>query len=531
MESLIQDNETISLKKIIINYVRQWKLFVIAAIISLILAIIYLVWYPKTYEVMARLQIQEDKELGSGSIGLGEAAGLMKSFGLGGRTGTAIIIDDERVTLFSNRLLKEMILKLGINVTYQKPYSFVKLYDESPLLVVPDSLTQANLNEGVSFVVKSKKDGSVTIKMKDTGETYSFVSLPAQLKVAQGVFNLSYRQVTDVNEPFNLEVTVSPASWIAEDLESAFTIEEFSKSSNTIELLYTDHNKKRGMDMLNVLMDEYNKRASGIKRKESQEAMDFLDSRIDSVIQDLNSIELTIESYKTKNKMTDIEHDVQFYVDAVKDLRQKIMELETQQHIIVLLDSYVKDPKNKYNLIPAMLSVGEGEKGGAITIYNEALIERDRLKKSTKSDNPLLEVATEQVDKLRESVFLAIDNANKSVGFVLSDLKKQEQEIFKKMGNVPSYEREYLNLKRQQEILQGVYLILLQKKEEIALSLGQEKDKGYILDRAFVKKKPIAPRKLYAGLFMIVFTLIVPVFYLFGKEQIIALVKEYKNNK
>lgn len=530
MESIIKDNETISLKKIIINYVRQWKLFVLAACISLLLAILYLVFYPKTYEVMSRLQIQEDKELGGGSIGLGEAAGLMKSFGLGAGTGTAIIIDDEIVTLSSNWLLKEMILKLGINVSYQKPFSLVKMYDESPLLVTPDSQTQESLDEVVSFVAKVQKDGSLEIKMDNTGETFSFASFPAQLKVEQGVFNITCREAA-INEPFTLNISVAPAGWVAEDLADAFTIEEYSKSSNTIEILCTDHNKKRGMDMLNVLMDGYNKRASNIKKKEGMSSMIFLNGRIADVMQDLNNIELKIESYKIKNKMTDIEHDVQFYVDAVKDLRQKIIELETQQHIIVLLDSYVKDPKNKYNLIPAMLSAVDGEKGGAITVYNEALIERDRMMKSTKTDNPLLEVATNQVDKLRESVFLAIDNAKKSVGFVLTDLKKQEQAIFDKMENVPSFEREYLDLRRQQEIFQGVYLILLQKKEEIALSLGQEKDKGYVLDSAFVKKKPIAPRKLYAGLFMIVFTLFIPVFYLFVKEQIISLVKEYKKTK
>ena len=119
--------------------------------------------------------------------------------------------------------------------------------------------------------------------------------------------------------------------------------------------------------------------------------------------------------------MTDIEYDVQFYADAVKNIREKIIEYEAQNHIINLLDTYVKDPKNKYSVIPAMLSA-DGEKGGAISAYNEALMERDKITKSTNSVNPLSEIADSQIDKLRDGVVLAIDNARKSSQFVLNDI-------------------------------------------------------------------------------------------------------------
>lgn len=530
MDAIKNDNETVSLKGIIINYVRHWKLFVVMAFISLIPAVLYLIFYPKTYEVMSRLRLQEDKEIGGGGVGLGEAAGLMKSFGLGGGSVSAINVEDEMATLASNDLLKKVILKLGLNVKYEEPFSLVKLYEDSPLLVVPDSATQQTLDRGFNFKVKAAGNGAIRIKEKKSGKEFSFSSLPAQVVMEQGVFNFSYRTPEDARRPFSLKVSVSPASWAAEDFAELIEVEEYSKNANTLEFVYTDHEKKRGVDLLNLLMKEYNENAGKIKKEDGEKVMIFLEGRIQGVMAELATIERQIESYKIRNKMTDIEHDVEFYVEAVKNLREKIIELEAQQHIIRLLDAYVKDPKNRYNLIPAMLSTGESEKGGAITTYNEALIERERLVKSSKTDNPLLEVATSQVDKLRESVFLAIDNANKSVEYILSDLKGQEQAIYAKMGNVPTYEREYLDYRRQQEILQGVYLILLQKKEEIALSLGQKRDKGYILDAAFVKQRPVAPRKLYAGIFMILFTIIIPVVYLFGKEQFESLVEEYKKS-
>ena len=110
----------------------------------------------------------------------------------------------------------------------------------------------------------------------------------------------------------------------------------------------------------------------------------------------------------------------------------------------------------------------------------------------------------------------------------MEDLQKKENEIMHKMSDVPVYEREYLDLKRQQEILQGVYLVLLQKKEEIALSLGSDRNRGFETDPAYIKKAPVAPRKLFAAISIFVFTLITPIAYMFIKKQVGELIAEYK---
>ena len=230
--------------------------------------------------------------------------------------------------------------------------------------------------------------------------------------------------------------------------------------------------------------------------------------------------------------MTDIEYDVQFYADQMKELQMKIIELEAQTRLVDLLDAYVKDPQNKYNLVPILLASGEGENSSkSVASYNEALLERLRLMQSTKGDNPLIGQMNKQVDQLRESVFLSIDNAKKSLNLTLDDLKGKEKIIMDKMGVVPTLEREYVDFRRQQEIYQALYLILLQKREDFMLSIGESKDRARIVEAAYVKKKSIAPRKLYALIGMIIFTMVVPVAFLFGKEQFVALKKEYKETK
>lgn len=527
------DDEAIGLKQIIVTYLHHWKLFFGVFLLSLIPATLYLVYYPKTYEMMARIQLQDEKGLGSSSFGLGEAAGLMKSFGLGGAGNSSVNMDDEIVKFLSSSLLENMVLKLGININYYKPYAYkYRMYENAPVTLIVDSATNTSLSEIVSFNISIEVDGSIIVKTDVDGERHKFAynSFPAEIKLPQGVFYIS-----DINKEkgiSSIDVDVVPAKWVAEELSDQLTIEEYSKTSNIIEFLCQDYEKRRGVDMLDTLISIYNEQENSFKKEEGTKSLVFLDDRINQILRDLSNTEHKIESYKLKNKMTNIEYDVQFYVEQMKELQVKIIELEAQNHVVNLLDGYVKDPRNKYNLIPSLLSSSDGgDKSSPTTLYNEALLERSRIMQSSKYDNPLIEKSNQQVEQLRKSVFLSIDNAQSSLNLTLADLKNKEKMIMDKMGEVPTLEKDYIELKRQQEIFQGVYLILLQKREEIALSIGEDRNKARIIDSAFVKENPIGPRKLFALLGVLLLTLVIPVVYLFVKEQLLDLYKEFLKTK
>ena len=531
MEDLQKDNEVISLKKIIIDYIGQWRLFVACGIISVLLSIVYLAFYPKTYETIARIKIQEEKDLtGGGSLSLGDASGLMRSFGLDGGGSGAVNLDDEWAVFSSNQLLRKVVYRLGLDVTYKKPFSIESIYTENPIQVIPDSSFRANINEEVSLILNVEAPNKITVKVKRTGEKYSFSSFPFKLDLQEGSLAFVEKQLLD--SKYKVNISVSPARWVAENLSEAIEVDDFSKTSNTLEFLYQDYDMKRGIDILDCMIDEFNAWTSDLKQDDNDKSMAFLDERIWGILDELGKVELSIEQYKIKNKMTDVEYDLQFYSDAIKLLREKIVDMEVQNHLIGLLDSYVKDPNNKYSVIPSLSSSSsEGDKQGSVTSYNEALIAYEKMKSTATKDNPLSEVTEKQLDIMREGAIVSIENAHKSISLTLDNLKKQESDIFAKMDNVPTYEREYLELKRQQEILQGVYLILLQKREEVALANGKQTDRGLVVDEAYAKFKTVAPRKIYAGLFVIIFTLIVPVICLFVRERLVELKDAYKEYK
>ncbi|MDR1500671.1 MAG: tyrosine protein kinase [Tannerellaceae bacterium] len=522
-----KDNEVIGLKGVILKYMVYWKFFLAVFVISFIPAIAYLVYYPRTYEIMARIQIAEGHDLGSAGLGMSEAAGLMRSFGLNSIAKGALNIEDELGLMTSNALLKKMVSSLGVNVDYKRPHSFYRLYDENPYVLTAGEATADRLSDKILFAVRHK-DGLIHINTKSDmygKHSFTFTSLPATITLPEGDFLLDRTMQKVKGEDQDINITFRPAGHVAEQIEKDFVIEDVSKASTMIELSCMDYERKRGIMMLNKIIELYNEATKTYSDIENSKTITYLDLRIDTIIGALQYVEKDIATYKNANTLTDVEQDVTFYVEQMRDIQVKLIELESQSHLVEIMDRFVKDPGNKYSLVPALLN--QESENSPLTLYNNMLVERARVTQNSNVDNPLVISLTQQVDQLRESVFSSISNARQATQQAIEEVKRKERAIFDKMESFPAKEREFVELKRQQEVLQGLYLILLQKREETALSLDLEHDKARIIDPAFVKSKPIAPRKLHAAIGIMLLTLIIPVSYLFFKEQLDVLRRGY----
>jgi uncharacterized protein involved in exopolysaccharide biosynthesis len=529
------EKENIGLLPIIVDYLRHWKLILLSGVISLIIAVLYFVLYPKTYEIMARVLIQHNQSvLSSGSFGLGEAAGLMKSFGLGGVGSVGgISIENEISTFYSNQLMKEAVTQLHLYAEYTPVFLFwYKMYGEEPVHVSCDSATIANLEDEILFKVSASRNGKIKIQAKANRKKFKFQfdDFPAVVELEQGRF--VFTRTVNGKKSFNVNVNIYPPGWVAEYLADEIIIEDYSKTADVIEFTYPDHQKKRAKDFLNTLIALYNEKEVVYKNNLSKASEAFLENRMNNMLEELDVVEHKIEKYKTAHKITDVLYDIQYYAEAMKDLTAKIIEAETQANIINLLDEFVKNPENKYKLIPSLLTAGQDAEGSPLYLYNQALLERERIiKNSSTEENPLAETLTLQVDRLRESVYLMVENARVSISQTQQSLKERESKLLGKRDEVPEHERIYMNYKRQQEIIQGVYLILLQKREEIAISMGENIEKAKVLDAAFVKKKPIGPRKLYMAMITVILTLVFSIGWLFCKKQLSEMWKLLKENK
>ncbi len=538
----IKDSETVDLRGLFISYLSHWRLILGCGIFSFFIALLYIVLYPKTYEAVAQILLQDDKDaFSSQSMGLGSAAGLMASFGLSGTSGSSIVLDDELVTLTSNQLVREMVKDLGIYVDYMEPYTFgYRMYGNEPLKVSCDSLTLATMERTVKMEIEHKADGRVHINtdikysmFNHHKQSFMLESLPGEINVEGCKIRIDYAPGKEARQTaFDLLVDVNPPTGVAEGLIDEFVIEDYSKSSNILQMGCTDYEPQRAKDMFTSLIACYNKQAEAYKHKLASGSLSFLNGRLEETMKELTRIEAEIESYKSKNKLTMVEYDVQIYATAMQELQTKMIELEASKHLIDLMDKFVRDQKNRYKLVPTLYTPStngsDATSGNALSSYNEILVERERVIKNSSERNPMVATLSTQADHMRESVYTMIENSKKSLDLTHKDLKEKEAQILAKMSGVPQQERVYVDLKRQQEIYQGVYLVLLQKREDIILTINQGKERGKIIDAPYIKSALVAPRKLYAAIGVIVFTIFLSMGWLCSKWFVLSIWDDLK---
>ena len=520
------NNETIGLKTIIVRLLREWKLFLAAFLFSFIPAILYLIYYPKTYEITARIQLQEDTEAKSAiPAGLGAAASMISTFGFGGSLG-AINIDDELSTLSSNRVLSTTIEKLGMPFVYTLPSDpFFKLYTP-PFTLRIDHATAQSLDEAFALTFDFNAQG-VTIEIEsltiDPIEL-QYPTLPAQIALPFGTLYTDITRAEELTDGYTLNVTLSPPTWRADEIAEKLNIEEYSKTANVIDISYQDHERQRAKDLINGLIDNYNKQAKAHKADEARKQLTFCDSSLLSATQTLIEIDSKVEQYKRKNNITTPTIDLTLYSTQSAEIQKKLIELETQTHLVEMIEEYVSAPENQYNLIPQM------DENEAITLYNESLLERTRIIENSDISNPMATSLTQKVTQLRQNVIITLQNQKKSINLSIAELKDKVITLDKRMHIFPAFERELSDLERQRLIYQGVYLTLLQKREEAALTASSStKERAHILDAAYVKERPTGPRKLYALIGMMIITLLLPISYLFCKEQYLSISNEFQS--
>lgn len=388
--------------------------------------------------------------------------------------------------------------------------------------------------------INRRSDGSVHIDAKckysmfrTVKKSFDLPSLPNSIEFEGTKFNIDYAPYyTDRNSAFELLVDVNSPVGVAETLVEDFQIEDYSKSSNILQMTCQDYEVQRAKDMFSTLIDCYNAQAENYKKSLSEKSLSFINDRINNTLSELEKIEAAIEAYKTKNKMTIVEYDVQMYAAAMQELQTKLIELEAQKHLIDLMEKFVRDPENKYKLVPTLYTPStdgsEGSSGGSLASYNQILVERERVINNSSVDNPMVASLTVQADRMRESVFKMIENARKSLDLTRADLKEKENLLLSKMNNIPQQERVYVDLTRQQEIYQGVYLVLLQKREEIVMNVAQGKERARIVDAPYIKSGSVAPRKLYAAIGVILFTFVFSVGWLSIKYLLMSIISDLK---
>ncbi|WP_080903459.1 GNVR domain-containing protein [Parabacteroides sp. Marseille-P3160] len=514
MENAEVKESSINLFKELKNAFGYWNWFLISIVICVLISVLYINVTQPVYQVDANLLIKNESDKG----GSGAMSSMLKGFSFGSslNVGSASV-DDELLLINSYTLIRKTVAELGLNVAYTSGNLFTKkdYYNNSPFIIKSKENLAETFNSAISFKLKTEKDGTVHVKAKDgwwsTVGKVSGKTFPLILSTTEyGDFIIDKTEYFSKRPIESMDIVFLGYDLTAEIYSKNIEISIKEKKANGINLSIEETNVQRGKDLLNTMVKIYNEEGIEDKNTSAQRSVEFFDQRIAINQEELNDIEKRLEEFKIANNLTDIETEAEIMLTKNGDFKEKLIDSEIQYATVGLIEDFLKDPKNKYALAPFNMGVIEKTASEGLQQYNNFLLERYRLLQTTTEDNPNVQLLNKQIEIMRQNVLETFKSIKSGFNFARIDLKKQESEFVSRIKKMPTQEREFLDIKRQQTIKSELYLFLLQQKEEAAMKLATSMEKAKIIDSAYSLSKPVKPNKLFIFSIAILLALAIP---------------------
>ena len=496
----------------------NWYWFVLSLIIFGGFGAIYLRYTTPLYQSTAKLLIKDDD---NGSSRRGSS--LQNITNLGTISNSAGI-DNEMEILSSHSIAEDAIrdLKLYVNYTTEGKVKDVITYRDQPLIVDIDAAHLDRLNRpinlnitknGSSFVVngtysvptdEENSEGPFSINKK-------FTSLPATIPTRAGIITINSNNGRTLHEGQVLKVSILSPKMASDKYVGELKIGQSGKGTSILQLQLTDEVPQRSLDYLKQLAIVYNRQANEDKNAVAHQTEKFINSRLEKINAELGKTEGELQNYKQKNGMVELKMNASNSVSNQNTSEQKLAEMETQIELFNTIAREVESSsRNLTQVIPSNVGLDDESSTSLINKYNELVLERNRLLRSASESSPVVEPLTDQIRDLNVNIRRAIAAARKNLQIQRDAVLAQVTKYTDQVEETPQQERMLTQIGRQQEVKSGLYLMLLQKREENSISLAATADKGRLIDDPQLNGK-VSPNSTYIMLIALVIGLAIPV--------------------
>lgn len=481
-------NDTgINLVDLLAYFASKWKWFLLSVLVCGGIAWYHYARSPLVYFRSATVIIKDPSNKTS-TTGLDRFDNIINK----------VNVANEILQFRSKKLMREVLQRLHADISYQLENGLRsnELYNQSPVLLsFPDALPEQHF--AFTVTLKDKKSlvlsdfTGIDVKSDFTVEMYDTVTLSQGMRVVATPTN--YYSDSWTGTP--IRVAKLPMESMVNYYKSALGIQQEEEESSILTLALKDGSAARAEDILNTLINVYNEEAIKDKNQVAVNTADFINDRLIIIENELGGVESELETFKQRNQIVDIASSAGMYMSESQKYNTDALELETQLRLANFIKDYLTDPAKETDLIPSNTGIGDMNIESQISLYNTAKLKRDHLIDDSSVNNPVVLELNNSLRAMKQNIIRAVDNMIVSLNVQRSDAQSREMRAQNRITSIPTKERKMLSIERQQKVKEALYLFLLNKREENALSQAMADNNARVIDGAEGSNSPISPNR------------------------------------
>ena len=510
-----QPEEEVNIQELLFRYLIHWPWFVASVLFCVVCAFAYLKVATPVYNVSATVLIKDEDKGGGATM-----ASELEKMGLGGMINTKSNVDNEVEVLKSKSLALEVVEQLNLYVSYRNEDGWLskEMYRTSPVLVSLTSQEADQLPKPMKVEMNLLAPGKMNVEIEVGEKKYQkhLDKLPAVFPTDEGT--VAFLANTDTlvekwGEVQHITATIAKPMAVAKGYIKALSIAPTSKTTSVVNISLQNSSTQRGKDFINKLIEVYNINTNNDKNEVAQKTAEFIDERIAIISKELGSTEQDLETFKRTAGITDLTSEAKIALEGNAEYEKRRVENQTQISLVKDLQRYLQG--NEYEVLPSNVGLKDAALAAAIAKYNEMLMERNRLLRTSTENNPTIINLTSSIHAMRANVVASMDATLKGLQITKADLQREAKRFSQRISDAPTQERQFVSIARQQEIKAGLYLMLLQKREENAITLAATANNAKIIDAAIPDEAPVAPKNMMILLAALVLGVGLPVGVIF----------------